>query len=103
MCPGGYVVNASSICNHLAINGMSNHERDSENANSAIVVTVGPSDFGDNPMDGIKFQEKLEKKAYELGRGQIPVQLLKDYRKIGYLHLLEVLILFLKVIIILQI
>ena len=81
MCPGGYVVNASSICNHLAINGMSNHERDSENANSAIVVTVGPSDFGDNPMNGIKFQEKLENKAYELGRGQIPVQLLKDYKK----------------------
>ena len=41
MCPGGYVVNASSEAGHLAVNGMSNYGRDSANANSAIVVAVG--------------------------------------------------------------
>ena len=45
MCPGGYVVNASSEPGHLAVNGMSYHARDGINANSAIVVTVGPDDF----------------------------------------------------------
>ena len=81
MCPGGYVVNASSKENHLAINGMSNHARNSENANSAIVVTITPDDFGYNALDGVKYQEILEKKAFEIGKGKIPVQLLKDYKK----------------------
>lgn len=79
MCPGGYVVNASSEKNMLAINGMSNHARDSENANSAIIVTVSPNDYGTNPLDGIKFQRNLEKKAYEIGNGKIPIQLFKDF------------------------
>jgi uncharacterized FAD-dependent dehydrogenase len=79
MCPGGYVVNASSEKNHLAINGMSNHDRASGIANSAIIVTVGPKDFGFNPLDGVKFQRDLEHKAYEIGKSKIPVQLLKDF------------------------
>ena len=45
MCPGGFVVNSSSEENKICINGMSNHERNEENANSAIVVTVSPSDY----------------------------------------------------------
>ena len=79
MCPGGYVVNASSEPNNLAINGMSNHKRNSENANSAIIVTISPDDFGNNPLDGIKFQRNLEQKAYEIGHGKIPTQLFKDF------------------------
>lgn len=79
MCPGGYVVNASSEEGHLAINGMSYQDRASENANSAIVVTVGPNDYGTNPLDGMKYQQKLEARAYELGNGKIPIQLLKDF------------------------
>ena len=80
MCPGGYVVNASSEEGLLAINGMSNKKRDTKNANSAIVVTVSPKDFGENPLDGIEFQRNLEKQAYTLGKGYIPVQLYKDYK-----------------------
>ena len=79
MCPGGYVVNASSEKNMLAINGMSNYKRDTENANSAIIVTISKEDFGNEPLDGIKFQRKLEKKAYEIGKGKIPTQLFKDF------------------------
>lgn len=79
MCPGGYVVNASSEENRLAINGMSNYKRDSKNANSAIIVTVFPRDFGNNPLDGMKFQRGLEEKAYQLGNGNIPIQLLGDF------------------------
>ncbi len=79
MCPGGYVVNASSEEGHLAINGMSNHKRDSKNANSALVVTITKDDIGPNPLSGIAFQKSLEKKAYELASGKIPVQLLEDF------------------------
>lgn len=79
MCPGGYVVNASSEEGRLAINGMSYYKRDSVNANSAIVVTVFENDFGSHPLDGMRYQRKLEEKAYKLGQGKIPIQILRDY------------------------
>lgn len=80
MCPGGYVVNSSSENGCLAINGMSNYMRDSKNANSAIIVTIGPKDFGEKPLDGVKFQRVLEEKAYKLGNGKIPIQLYKNFK-----------------------
>jgi len=80
MCPGGYVVNASSEDKRLVVNGMSNYERDSGNANSAIVVTVTPRDFGNNPLDGIAFQRALEEKAFIEGKGKIPLQLYSDFK-----------------------
>ena len=80
MCPGGFVVNASSEKERLVVNGMSNHNRDEKNSNSAIVVTVNSKDFGDNLFSGIEFQRKLEEKAYELGNGLIPIQLFGDYQ-----------------------
>ena len=79
MCPGGYVVNASSEEDRLAINGMSYHDRDSKNANSALVVTVSPDDVGNHPLDGMRFQQNLEEKAYLYGNGAIPVQLYGDF------------------------
>lgn len=80
MCPGGFVVNASSEAGRLAVNGMSNYHRDSPNANSAIVVTVSARDFGSNdPLAGIAFQRKWEEAAFREGNGKIPVQLLKDF------------------------
>ena len=80
MCPGGYVVNASSEEGHLAVNGMSYHARDGQNANSAIIVTVTPDDFGtEHPLSGMYFQRDLEKKAYMLGNGKVPVQRFADF------------------------
>lgn len=79
MCPGGYVVNASSEESHLAVNGMSNYLRNEDNANSAIVVTVQPEDFGSqDPLSGIAFQREWEKAAYQTGKGLVPVQLFGD-------------------------
>lgn len=80
MCPGGYVVNASSEENMLAINGMSNYKRDTMNANSAIIVTVNKNDFGTNPLDGLEFQRRLESNAYKFGFGKVPIQLFKDFK-----------------------
>lgn len=75
MCPGGYVVNASSEKEALAVNGMSYSGRDAANANSAIIVSVSKEDFGsDDALAGIEFQRKLERKAYKLGGGKIPAQ-----------------------------
>lgn len=80
MCPGGYVVNASSEKGGLVVNGMSNQKRDSQNANSAIVVSVEPEDFGgEDCLAGVVFQRKYEKLAYELCQGKIPVQRYGDF------------------------
>lgn len=80
MCPGGYVVNASSEERCLAVNGMSYSGRDGENANSAVIVTVTPEDYGrDDVLAGVEFQRTLEKAAYRIGNGKIPVQLFKDF------------------------
>ena len=64
----------------LAVNGMSYQARDSRNANSAIIVTVNPSDFPEEGvLGGIALQRKLERAAWEAGNGKVPVQLFKDY------------------------
>ena len=80
MCPGGFVVNASSEENKLVVNGMSNHSRDEVNSNSAIVVTVSNKDYGNDVFSGLEYQRELESMAYKLGNSYIPVQLYKDFK-----------------------
>lgn len=80
MCPGGYVVNASSEEGCLAVNGMSYHDRAGENANSAVIVTVTKEDYGsDHPLSGVEFQRRLERRAWEEGKGNVPVQRFADF------------------------
>lgn len=81
MCPGGFIVNASSEEGMLAINGMSYSGRNGKHANSAIVVAIDEKDYGSNHvLAGMHFQRELEKKAYELCDGKIPVQFYEDFR-----------------------
>ena len=81
MCPGGFVVNASSETGRLAVNGMSNHDRAGTNANSALIVTVTPEDFPNpGPLGGVEFQRRLEEAAFNCGKGKIPVQLYGDFK-----------------------
>lgn len=75
MCPGGFVVNASSENEMLAVNGMSYSKRDGDNSNTAVIITVRPEDFGgESVLSGIDFQRKLERKAYVIGNGKVPIQ-----------------------------
>lgn len=82
MCPGGLVVPATSIKDHIVTNGMSYYKRDRVNANAAILVGVTEKDFGNShPLAGIYFQEKLEKHTFLLGGANYhaPVQLVADF------------------------
>jgi uncharacterized FAD-dependent dehydrogenase len=59
---------------------MSYHARDGANANSAIVVTVTPDDYGaKHPLDGMYFQQNLERRAFKEGKGHVPVQRFEDF------------------------
>lgn len=82
MCPGGKVVNASSEENMLVTNGMSEFARNEKNSNSALLVSVSPSDFeSEHPLAGMYFQRKLENSAYMLGgeNYNAPVQRVDDF------------------------
>ncbi len=94
MCPGGYVVNSSSEEGRLVVNGMSYSGRNSSTANSAIIISVDENDFL-NPyffkdgaehllqekdaLCGMRFQQALEQKVYQLAMGKIPQQLYGDF------------------------
>ncbi len=81
MCPGGFVVNASSEDEQLVVNGMSNYDRMEANSNAAIVVSVTPDDYpDDSPLSGINYQVNLEKKAYNLCAGKLPSQRYEDFK-----------------------
>ena len=81
MCPGGQVVAATSEEGHVCTNGMSNYHRDSGIANSALLVQVGPDDFGQEVLSGMMMQDKLESLAFELGGRNYfaPVQTVGDF------------------------
>lgn len=84
MCPGGVVVASSTEENQVVTNGMSYYKRDAINSNSALLVSVNPSDFeDDHPLTGIQFQRDMEQKAFELGGSNYnaPCQLLDDFLK----------------------
>ena len=82
MCPGGYVVNASSEIGYTAVNGMSYYDRSASKSNSAIIVTITPEDYSNDshPLSGVRFQRELEKKAYEIGKGYVPVETYGEFR-----------------------
>lgn len=80
MCPGGYVVNATSLDGHTVVNGMSYSDRASGNANSAIVVSVGAGEYDmADPLGAVRYQTALEQQAFALGSGAIPQQLYGDF------------------------
>ncbi|HIU25094.1 MAG TPA: NAD(FAD)-utilizing dehydrogenase [Candidatus Copromorpha excrementigallinarum] len=73
MCPGGYVINASSAEREAVTNGMSMSARDGERANSGLLVDVRTCDFpGEDPLAGVEFQRKYEGLAWENGGGRLP-------------------------------
>jgi uncharacterized FAD-dependent dehydrogenase len=83
MCPGGFVVASGAGPREMVVNGMSNFDRAGENANAALVVQVFPEDFGAGALDGMAFQQQLERAAWDLGGGEglAPACRLEDFVK----------------------
>ena len=83
MCPGGRVIASSSDYGQVVVNGMSNHARDGQNANAAIVVQVHASDTPDHPLAGLMLAEEMERAAFLAGGGDYaaPAQRVEDFLK----------------------
>ena len=82
MCPGGYVVAAASEEGGVVTNGMSYADRDGENANAALLVTVHPDDLpGEGPLAGMYWQREIEQAAYRAGGNsyKAPAQRVGDF------------------------
>ena len=82
MCPGGYVMAASSEEGGVVTNGMSYSGRAGENANSALLVSLKPEQFPEkDPLGGMRWQRLLEKRAFLYGGGDYtaPAQTLGDF------------------------
>ena len=93
MCPGGQIVPSHTLPEGICVNGMSHASRQGHFANSALVVTVRPEDFGafesyhedpaetDERLQGMVFQHEAERRAYQLGGGGFiaPAQRLTDF------------------------
>ena len=82
MCPGGYVVAAASEEGGVVTNGMSYADRDGENANSALLVTLNPADFPyEGALGGVKWQQEIEQRAFAAGgrNYHAPAQLVGDF------------------------
>ncbi len=81
MCPGGHVVAAASEEGRVVTNGMSYADRDGENANAALLVTVNPEEFPyGGPLGGMVWQREIEEKAYHLsGSYRAPAQRVGDF------------------------
>ena len=82
MCPGGFVVAATSEAGSVVTNGMSYADRDGENANAALLVSINPKDFpADDVLAGVRWQEEIERKAFQVGGGNYfaPAQRVEDF------------------------
>jgi uncharacterized FAD-dependent dehydrogenase len=91
MCPGGFIVPASTGEKEIVVNGMSPANRNSKFANSGIVVEIRPEDFTEGELSeykkygvlaGLKFQEDYERLSFENGEGEkaiAPAQKLADF------------------------
>lgn len=83
MCPGGQIVAAVAQHGMLCTNGMSNSRHSSPYANSGLVVSVGPGDFGEGVFAGVEFQERIEARFFDAGGGDytVPAQRVRDFLK----------------------
>jgi uncharacterized FAD-dependent dehydrogenase len=85
MCAGGYVMPSVSQAGFFCTNGMSRSKHESPFANSGLVTTIDPTtlgaEFGSDALAGMRFQEELERRAYELGGGDYlaPIQWANDF------------------------
>jgi uncharacterized FAD-dependent dehydrogenase len=85
MCPGGFIVPATTEPDGVVLNGMSLSRRDSAFANSGLVVAVTAEDLAaagfEGPLGGVALQRCLERAAFQAGGGALraPASRITDF------------------------
>jgi uncharacterized FAD-dependent dehydrogenase len=84
MCAGGYIMPSVSEPGHFCTNGMSLSTRDSQFANSGLMITLEPEHFpSSHALGGMMLQREYESRAFDVGRGEFlcPIQWADDFCK----------------------
>lgn len=89
MCPGGYVIPASTGPRQIVVNGMSPSNRGTRWSNSGMVVETRVEDLPDDPSLGddvlkmLRYQEQLEELTWQQGncKQTAPAQRMMDFVK----------------------
>ena len=81
MCAGGQVIPSLSEPEHFCTNGMSLSRRDTQFANSGLMVTLDPANYGSHVLAGMMLQREFEARAFAAGRGEYlcPIQMAHDF------------------------
>jgi uncharacterized FAD-dependent dehydrogenase len=82
MCAGGVAIPSVSEPRMFCTNGMSSSRHDTPFANSGVMITLEPHEFGsDHPLAGVELQRRYETAAFALGRGDYlaPIQWTRDF------------------------
>ncbi|RZJ80457.1 MAG: FAD-binding protein [Flavobacterium sp.] len=82
MCPGGIIAPCATDLNEIVVNGWSPSKRNNPFANSGTVVQITLDDVpGTDPLRMLDFQNSIEKKAFEVGGGNLvaPAQRMVDF------------------------
>ena len=82
MCAGGSIIPSVSEPEMFCTNGMSNSRHDTPFANSGLVVTLAPHEFGAaHPLAGVELQRQYESAAFRLAGGdyECPIQTAADF------------------------
>jgi len=80
MCAGGIVIPSISEPGMFCTNGMSNSRHDTPFANSGIMITLEPHEFGsEHPLAGVELQRRYESLAYRIGEYRAPIQSARDF------------------------
>ncbi|MFV0520983.1 MAG: NAD(P)/FAD-dependent oxidoreductase [Mangrovibacterium sp.] len=85
MCPGGFIVPASTAPGEMVVNGMSPSLRNSAFANSGLVVEIKPEDLSKyakhGDFAGVEFQKETERLCFKLNDGtqNAPAQRISDF------------------------
>ncbi|MEX1232948.1 MAG: NAD(P)-binding protein [Planctomycetaceae bacterium] len=82
MCAGGIIIPSVSEPQMFCSNGMSNSRHDTPFANSGLVVTLDPAEFGsDHPLAGVHLQQRYESLAFIAGGRDYlcPIQSARGY------------------------
>ncbi|MCH9003057.1 MAG: FAD-dependent oxidoreductase [Planctomycetes bacterium] len=81
MCPGGTILPTNESPGLVVTNGASRSGRSSSFANSGFVITLDPSALGLSALEGLDYQARWEKLAFECTQGTyaVPAQRASDF------------------------
>lgn len=86
MCPGGIIAPCATDPGEVVTNGWSPSKRDQATANSGIVVELRLEDFhayaNEGALAGLRFQQEIEKRAWQLAGGEIVNGRPSHYQKV---------------------